>query len=166
MRLDRLRRSFERLDQRLASSTSILDLELDLVRIRPQLGRVHRLGSGGQGVEPAGDLGAQAVRNAVLAPRQRPGEERHALVAELDIGAQVIAVVAAADLDRLEAGRLEVLEDQVLVVVLAVDLELDLDQLAALERRPLGQQLAAITLDPLAHRLATAAGRRRPPCRP
>ena len=137
---------------------SILDPELDLVRVAAQLGCVHRLGPGGQGVEPAGDLGAEAVGDAVLAPGQGPREEGHALVAELDVGAQVVAVVAAADLDRLEAGRLEVLEDQVLVVVLAVDLQLDLDQVAALERRPVGQQLAAITLDPLADRLAAAAG--------
>ena len=94
----------------------------------------------------------------MLAPRQRPREERHALVAELDVGAQVVAVVAAADLDRLEAGRLEVLEDQVLVVVLAVDLELDLDQVAALQGCTVGHRLASVTLDPLADRLAAAAG--------
>ena len=45
--------------------------------------------------------------------------------------AQIIAVVTAADLDRLEASRLEILENQVLVIILAVDLELDFDQLAA-----------------------------------
>ena len=112
-----------------------------------KLGRVHRLSSGGQGVEAAGDLGAETIGDAVLAASERSCEERHALVAELDIGAQVVAVVSAADLDRLEPGCLEVFKDQVLVVVLAVDLELDFDQLAALERRPLGKQLAAIPLD-------------------
>ena len=96
----------------------------------------------------------------MLAAGQRPREEGDAVVAELDVGAQVVAVVAAADLDRLEAGRLDVLEDQVLVVVLAVDLELDLDQVAALERRPVGQQLAVVLLDLLVDRLARG---RRPP---
>src|SRR5207244_5627196 len=104
-------------------------------------------------VELAGGLGPESVGDAVLAPGQGPREEGHALIAELDVGAQVVAVVAAANLDRLEPGRLVVLEDQVFVIVLAVDLELDLDQLAALEDRPLGERLAAIALDPMAHRL-------------
>ena len=86
-------------------------------------------------------------------------KKAHAVVAELDVGAQVVAVVAAADLDRLEAGRLHVLEEQVLVVVLAVDLELDLDQVAALERGAVGEQLAAVLLDLLVDGLAA---RRRP----
>ena len=145
---------------------SILDLKLNLVRIGTQLGGVHRLGSCGQGMEPARDLGTKTIRNAVLAPRQRTREERHPLVAELDVGAQVVAVIAAPDLDRLETGRLVILENQVLVIVLAVDLELDLNQLAAFERRTLGQQLAAITLDPLPDRLAATARRRPRPCRP
>ena len=114
-----------------------------------------------QGAELAGDLGPQAVGDAVLAAGQRADEEAHALVAELHVGAQVVAVVAAADLDRLEAGRLVVLEDQVLVVVLAVDLQLDLDQVAALERAP-GRPAPSrsILLDLLVDRLAAARRRR------
>src|SRR5208337_3757302 len=81
-----------------------------------------------------------------------------AVVAVLDVGAQIVAVVAAADLDRLEASRFEVLGDNVFVVVLAVDLELDLDQLAAFQGGSLGQQLATVVFDFLIHRLPAAAG--------
>src|SRR3712207_8332430 len=42
---------------------------------------------------------------------------------------------------------LHVLEHDVLVVVLALDLQLDLDQLAALERRQVLQRLAVVLLD-------------------
>ena len=59
-----------------------------------------------------------------------------------------LAVVAAADQHRLEAGRLQVLEDQVLVVVLAVDLQLDLDQVAALELGQVRQLARARTSRP------------------
>src|SRR5262249_1708891 len=130
----------------------------DLVRIGAKLGCIHRPGSRGEGVESAGDLGPEPVGDAVLAPGDGPREEGHALVAEFDIGAQVVAIVAAADLDRLEPRRLEVLEDQVFVIVLAVDLELALDQLAALEGRSIREWLAPIAFDPLAHRLTSAAG--------
>ncbi len=96
-------------------------------------------------MEPAEDLGPQSVRDAVLAPGQGPYEKGHALVSELDVSPERVAVVAALDLDRLEAGRLVVLEDQVLVIILALDCELDLDQVATLDDRPIGQRLAAMT---------------------
>src|SRR5262249_48024854 len=91
-------------------SWCLLNPKPDLVRIGPQLGCIHRRGWRGGGVESAGDLGPEPVGDAVLAPGDGPREEGHALVAEFDIGAQVVAVVAAPDLDRLEPGRLEVLE--------------------------------------------------------
>src|SRR5206468_5580849 len=40
---------------------SIFNAQLDLIRIGAQLGCIHRLGSGGEGVEPAGDLGPEPV---------------------------------------------------------------------------------------------------------
>jgi hypothetical protein len=52
----------------------------------------------------------------VRAPGKGAREKRHALVVKLDVGAQVVAVVAAPDFGRLEPGRLVVLEDQMLVI--------------------------------------------------
>jgi hypothetical protein len=46
---------------------SVLNPHLKLIRIRPQLRRVHRRGLCRQGAEAAGDLGSQAIRDAVLA---------------------------------------------------------------------------------------------------
>ena len=86
-------------------------------------------------MEPAGDFGAQSVRYAVLAPVQHPNEEGDAFVPEFNIGPHVVAIITAAHFDRLEAGRLKVLENQVFVVVLAVDLELDLDEVPTLDDR-------------------------------
>src|SRR3712207_8330114 len=51
-------------------------------------------------------------------PGQRAGEEADPLVAELHVGVQVVTVVAAAGVDRLEAGSLHVFEQDVFVVVL------------------------------------------------
>ena len=50
---------------------------------------------GGQGAEAAGDFGAQAVADAVLAAGEAADEEGDAVVAEFDVGAQLVAVVAA-----------------------------------------------------------------------
>src|SRR5271157_2418631 len=109
-------------------------------------------------MEGAGDLGSQAIRDAVLAASECPGKERHAVVAKFDVRAQVVAVVAATDLYGLEPGGLVILEHEVFIVVLAVDRKLDLDQVATLERVTVGQRLTAIMLDPLAGGLAATAG--------
>ena len=137
--------------------SSVLNLQLDLVRIGLEFRRVHGPGLGRQGAELAGDLGAHAVADAVLAAGEGADEEDRALVAELDVGAHVVAVVSAAQVHRLEAGGFRVLEHDVLVVVLAFDLELDLDEVAALEHRQVGEFLALVLLGPLVHGLAARA---------
>ena len=86
--------------------------------------------------EFAGDFGPQPVADRTLAAGQGADEEADAFVAEFHVGAHVVAGVAAAQLDRLEAGGFHVLEDEVLVIVLAVDFQLDLDQVAALQLSP------------------------------
>src|SRR5438105_1878566 len=85
---------------------SILNLQLDLVRVPTQLGGVHRGGLGGERVIAAGDLGPHPVGDAVLAAGELPDEEADAIVAEFHVGPQRVAAVAAADLDRLKTGGL------------------------------------------------------------
>src|SRR5688500_8024387 len=85
------------------------DLDFRLVGVAAQLGGVHGVADGGQGAELAGRLGTQAVGNAVPTAGQRANEERNAVVAQLHVRAQAVAVVAAADFDRLQARRLAVL---------------------------------------------------------
>src|SRR5262245_9398071 len=147
-----------RANEVVATWRSVHHLELDLIGIPFQLRRVHRFGAGREGVESSRDFGPHAIGDAVLAASERPCEEGHSFVAELDVGTQVVAVVAAADLDRLEAGGLVVLKDEVFVVILAVNLELNLEEFSALERRSLSKQLATIALDLLSHGLPSSTG--------
>ena len=94
----------------------------------------------------------------MLAPPERADEECDALVTKLNVRAQIVAVVTALDVNGLETCSLVVLENQVFIIVLAVDLELDFHQLAALESRVGRQPLAAETFNALANGLAAAAG--------
>ena len=137
---------------------AVLDSEFDFVGVGFEFGGVHGVGAGGQGAEVAGDLGAQAVGDAVLAAGEAADEEGDALVAEFDVGAEAVAGVAAADVDGLEAGGLHVLEDEVLVVVLALDDELDLDQVAALEVVAEFERARVSYFDLLVDDLAARAG--------
>jgi len=52
----------------------------------------------------------------VFAAGETADEEAGLLVAELDVGAHGVAVVAAADLAGLAAGGFEVLEDDILFI--------------------------------------------------
>ena len=113
---------------------------------------------GRQSTEFAGNFGPHAVPQAVLAAGQRSQEEGHLFVAELDIGRQSNRIVAALHVERFDAGRFRVLEDQVLVIVLAVDREFDLEQVAAFDFAEIGQRHAARMFRPLANDLAPRAG--------
>jgi hypothetical protein len=93
----------------------------------------------------------------VLATGEGPQEEGDLLVPELGVGAEPAGGIATADLDRLEAGRLGVFEDDVLVVVLGVDLELDLDEVAALDFAQVGEFDAIVLVDLLIEGLAEGA---------
>ena len=79
----------------------------------------------------------------MLTARKLPDKEAHLLVPELNVSTHLIAVVSAPYPNRLKPGSLHVLKHEVLVVVLAVDNQLHLDKVAALQGR------AALQLDPL-----------------
>ena len=85
-------------------------------------------------------------------------EEAGLLVAVLDVGAEGIAVVARTDFDGFAAGRLRILDHQVLVVVLRVDGHLDLDQVARLQLVARLQRHPRELFDLLLDGLAAAAG--------
>src|SRR5688572_12310858 len=91
------------------------------------------------------------------AASELPNEERYAVVAIFDVRRQTGCGVSAALLDGLEAGGLQVLEEQVLVVVLAVDDELDLDEVAAGERVAIAEWLPLVLFDLLIEGLAARA---------
>ena len=77
---------------------------------------------------------------------------------EFDVGAQLVAVVAASDFDRFEAGRLHVLEDEVFVVVLAFQFEFDFDQVTACDFGQVDELFTLVLLDALVDDLAAGAG--------
>ena len=94
----------------------------------------------------------------MLAAGEAAHEERNAIVAQLHVGAQLVAVVAALNGDRFAAGRLHVFEQDVLVVVLDSMIEFDLHEVAAVDRAEIGNFAAVVLFDVLADRLAAAAG--------
>ena len=127
-------------------------------RVAAELGGVHRRGLRGQCAEPAGDFGAHAVADAVFAAGQVADEERDAVVAQFDVRAELVAVVAALEGDRFAAGGFHVFEQDVLVVVFRFDDELDLDEVAAFDGAEVGNFRAIVFFDALADDLAAAAG--------
>ncbi len=93
----------------------------------------------------------------MLAAGQLAREEADAFVAQLHVGAQGVAVVTAAHFDRLEPGGLHVLDHDVLVIVLALDDEFDLGQIAALEDAEVFDGDPFVFLGLLAHGLTARA---------
>ena len=69
----------------------------------------------------------------MFAAREPPHEQRDFLIAIFNVSAHFVAVVAAANFDRLEPGALHILKDKVLVIVLAFDFEFDFHDVAALQ---------------------------------
>ncbi|OYW13384.1 MAG: hypothetical protein B7Z55_16940 [Planctomycetales bacterium 12-60-4] len=86
--------------------------------------------------------------------RERPHEEGGPLVAEFHVGTERVSEITATDVDRLEATGLHVFENQVLVVVLAVNFEFDLDEVAARDFRQVRQFGPFVFLDFLFEGLA------------
>ena len=94
-------------------------------------------------------------------------KKRDAVVAEFDVGAEVVAVVAALQGDRFAAGGFHVFEEDVLVVVFRFDDEFDLDEVAAFDVSPrFGDFCAIVLFDFLIDDLAAAAGDFDRFCRP
>lgn len=112
----------------------------------------------GERAEAAGDFGAEAVADAVLAAGEAADEERDTVVAEFDEGAEVVGNVTALEGDRFGAGGFHVFEHDVLVVVLGIDEEFDLNQITAFDHAEVGDLGAVEFCDALVDDMPVGAG--------